>query len=256
MKPMKLIQAIPIDILTGDGGIFNVLHNKHGNKLPWVGNSPVISAVELDLDYFGNHSGEKETSALIDKILTKANVSVLNTNHMGKLADLIYDKYHINWDKLWETMTLEYNPLDTYSVTKTETGTDTNNEIRDLSYTNSNTVEREYEDNSDTTSSSTVDDNVYAFNSTLPSPSDSSTVSNTNTTQDTGTTNDTTEGSSTDTGTISRTRTPNLTTTTRGNIFTSQQKLIEQERSVWTYNYFNEIYKMLDEVLTAPIYSY
>lgn len=253
---MKLIQAIPIDILTGVGGIFSFIYATHTNDLPWLSDFPEITASELDMDYFGNHSGEKETSALIDKILTKADVSELNANHMTALANLIYDKYHINMERLWETMKVEYNPLDTYSVVKTENGTDTHNEVRDLSYTNSNTVEREYTDNSDTTSNSTVDDNVYAFNSTLPSPSDTSTVSNTNNTQDTGTTNDTTEGSSTDTGTISKTRTPNLTTTTKGNIFTSQQKLIEQERTVWTYNYFNEIYKMLDEVLTAPIYSY
>ena len=51
-----------VDWLSGNG-IFTVMASN--NSLPWANNP---TPIDLDYDYYGNHSGNKITSCLVDKL--------------------------------------------------------------------------------------------------------------------------------------------------------------------------------------------
>ena len=74
---------------------------------------------------------------------------------------------------------------------------------------------------------------------------------------------DTTDKTNTDTYNRSYTETGTDTTagmssrklTRKGNIGTNTfQNLLQQERSLWMYNFFEQVFKDVDSVLTIPIY--
>lgn len=106
----------------GGKGIINVLTENY--NVPWKDS---VDGTILDLDYYGNHSGNKIISPLVEQLIDSTGLSEEN---MNKLAQLIYSKYGYNWSKLWEATQLEYNPIHNYDgdeeekVTVKETGTD------------------------------------------------------------------------------------------------------------------------------------
>ena len=108
-----LIDAFP-DWFTGDG-IFSEMED-----MPW---SEDVSADLLDMDYFGNHSGWKKCSPLVYKLFDDD--FALSDADREKLADLVVAKFKPNWDALWNTYHLEYDPLSDYDVS--ETGQDISN---------------------------------------------------------------------------------------------------------------------------------
>ena len=92
----------------GDGsGIFSYLQS-YG--VPWANLS--ISDV-LDDVYYSNISGEKRISPMVRKI--KA-ADVLTTTEAGKLARTIYNLYNTKWSKEWATLSLQYDPIENYSM--------------------------------------------------------------------------------------------------------------------------------------------
>ena len=105
---MKLTEAFP-NWLVGEG-IFSEL-----NKLsvPWRTNSN-----DLDLEYFGNHSGDKIISPLVSKLLVD---DKLTSNSITRLASVIYNLNHENWDRLYLALQKEYDPLQNYNGTETRT---------------------------------------------------------------------------------------------------------------------------------------
>ena len=187
---MKLTEAFP-NWLVGEG-IFREL-----NKLsvPWRTNS-----TDLDLEYFGNHSGEKIISPLVSKLLVDGK---LTSDSVTRLASIIFSLNGDNWSRLYSALQEEYKALQNYNgdetrtVTTTDTGTDTfshtGNETNTLNDSSSNTrtgSESLESSGSDSLSKTgTVgsqgnnlsDNNVFGFNSSSSVPSDSSNSSNNST---------------------------------------------------------------------------
>lgn len=150
-----------------NNGIFHYLQQ---NDVPW---KDLNIAAFLDFDYFGNISGTKKPSMLVRRLL---NIDKkLSDNDKQYLADLIFNLYKVNWDKLYSTMQLEYNPIENYSMTETTTS----NLIEDLnnSAKNSITETGTIKDNgSSTLTSSFEEDRKGSDNYT-----DTKTIDNTNT---------------------------------------------------------------------------
>ena len=90
------------------GAIFAELATRN---VPWADS---FSARAIGLDYYGNFSGNKIISALIENILPSDNV--LTSDEIAILADIIMGLYGTKWVKLWATMLLEYNPIENYSM--------------------------------------------------------------------------------------------------------------------------------------------
>ena len=135
------------------------------------------------------------------------------------------------------TETTDRTNTDTYNRSYTETGTDTtertNTDIYNRSYTETGT---------DTTERTNTDTYNRSYTET-----------GTDTTDRTNT--DTYNRSYTETGTDTTSGTSSRKLTRTGNIGTNTfQNLLQQERNIWMYDFFEQVFKDVDSVLTIPIY--
>ena len=184
---MKLTEAFP-NWLVGEG-IFSELSKL---SVPWSTNS-----IDLDLEYFGNHSGDKIISPLVSKLLVD---DKLTSDSITRLASIIFSLNGDNWSRLYSALQEEYKALQNYNgdetrtVTTTDTGTDTfshtDNETNTLNDSSSNTrtgsesLESSGSDSLSKTGtvgsqgSNLSDNNVFGFNSSSSVPSDNSNSSN------------------------------------------------------------------------------
>lgn len=187
---MKLTEAFP-NWLVGEG-IFSELSKL---SVPWSTNP-----IDLDLEYFGNHSGDKIISPLVSKLLVD---DKLTSDSITRLASIIFSLNGDNWSRLYSALQEEYKALQNYNgdetrtVTTTDTGTDTfshtGNETNTLNDSSSNTrtgsesLESSGSDSLSKTGtvgsqgSNLSDNNVFGFNSSSSVPSDSSNSSNNST---------------------------------------------------------------------------
>ena len=193
---------------------------------PW---KDVISSVELNLEYFGNISGSKGISPLVSKMLTDG---ILEDSSRQALALLISSKFKVNWMRLWNAEVAVYDPVHNYDMH--EEGTRTGN----------NRNESHSTDETQHGRSNTSRYSHYGFNSQSSNPSDE------DVTTEGGTTNLNRNGS------VDYTINEGTTLHRYGNIgVTTNQQMIEAERSIRMWNYFNSVYKDIDSVLAIRIYD-
>ena len=207
------------------GGIFSTLQMF---PVPWKGEN--ISSA-LDVEYHGNVSGDKIISPLVEKIksgdtLTEAEKTLIATSILSVCG--------VNWGKQYETLSLEYNPIENYRMTermtndrtiteygKTTTRTDelthskTGTETDDISETDTRTdnlthkktgtetVANNFVDTTTPNVTKSVNNKVYGFNSWegIKSDEQAGTETGTNTFDHTGTENKNYDLSDVDTGT-------------------------------------------------------
>lgn len=254
------------------GGIFNYM-----NELPW---SSVIEGDKLDYLYFDTHSGERFSSRVITKRLVDG---ALTTEGRRLISKLVYARFRTQWGRLWATMNPDYDPLNNYKMQETAEGEESSTRTPDLTKGDTGTVQTTGQDtrtpNLTRNGTGTVKDEgsgtnknqtgIWGFNSSESVPSDMSDgrATNNNTTTrdltDTETGTDVTDHTNTDTYNRSYTETGTDTTagkssrklTRTGNIGTNTfQNLLQQERNIWMYDFFEQIFKDVDSVLTIPIY--
>ena len=217
-------------------GIFKFLN---ALEVPWKTDSNVTTQ-DLNIMYHGSRSGQKIVSSLIDTLITE---DTLSNDNKQNIAMAIFAKYHTNWEKLWNTLSLEYNPIENYSMTETETETDkhagTNSfDGSDITVNSENTVQNTQTNNQ-----------LFGFNSTNAVDADKSMGDNT---QDvSGNVNRTTKNNSTENLSVDRDRTLKRS----GNIgVTTSQKMLQSERNLWIWNFFDSVFKDVDTFLTIQIY--
>ena len=123
-------------------GIFTRLGTLFPEQLPWANEN----GQTLDQMYFGNHSGDKETSPLLDKFIEQnrgnAIPEVLTEEQITTLANILYTRYGVQWDKLYKVLSAEYNPIENYSMTEEETPDITRTETPDITRTETPDITR------------------------------------------------------------------------------------------------------------------
>ena len=259
---------------TTDGGVFSPMSNA-----PWA---DTMSGTNLDILYLDGHSGERYCSNFINHRLNDSDV--LSSDNRTLIANILWSMFGIQWTRLWATMKpVEYDPLTNYQMQETMEGTENSTRTPDLTKGDTGTVHTTGQDkrtpNLTRNGTGTVNDNgsatntnqngIWGFNSSTSVPSDMSdgTATNQNTTTrdltETETGTDTTDHTNTDTYNRSYTETGTDTTagtssrklTRTGNIGTNTfQNLLQQERNIWMYDFFEQVFKDVDSVLTIPIY--
>lgn len=224
------------------GGIITAITNITGYSPPWS-----ATAQNIDTEYYGNHSGEKYTSPLVNK-LVNSDTGILSDSAIDTLAYIIKDMYSQKWTKEWATLTFTYNPIENYNSTETETivganeGTQVNTDITDYGQTDTRTLNTNTRETSD----------IYGYNSATESPADKSNTENTGT--------DTTAKSGRDTTNNTRvdnlTNRENRTLNRNGNIgVTTSQQMIQAERELYFWDFYKDVlFKDLDKILTINIY--
>lgn len=259
---------------TTDGGVFSPMANA-----PWT---ETMTGLNLDIAYLDGHSGERFCSNIINRRLDDS--SVLSSDNRTLISNILWAMFGIQWTRLWATMKpVEYDPLTNYQMQETMEGTENSTRTPDLTKGDTGTVQTTGQDKrtpdlsrkgtgtvkDDGSATNNNQNGIWGFNSSTSVPSDMSdgTATNENTTTrdltETETGTDTTDRTNTDTYNRSYTETGTDTTagvssrklTRTGNIGTNTfQNLLQQERNIWMYDFFEQVFKDVDSVLTIPIY--
>lgn len=242
----RLINCFP-DWLTS--GIFTRLGTLFPDELPWA----TENGQTLDVMYFGNHSGEKETSPLLDKLIEQnAGSEALTAEQITTLANVLYTRYGVTWDKLYKVLSAEYDPIENYSMTEKETPNITRTEIPNITRDKTTSAQSDFTviTDSDTTT------DTYGFNSDSPVPQGESYGNSSVTTKGDADKNITTENES-ETGTRMISETGLRTLTRSGNVgVTTSQQMLESEIKLWEWNFYETVFKDVDTVLTVPKYNF
>lgn len=215
-------------------GIFSYLN---ALEVPWKND---VSANQLDIIYHGSRSGNKIIGSLIENYLDNNTVS---DDNKIIIAQAIYAIYIKNWNALYKTLSLEYNPIENYSMTETENVQDTHKGTLESNGNNTNTyIETTIVDD-------TSNNQLWGFNSTDSVNSDKQTG---DTTRDVESTMDSTHKN---TDRETKDITSDRTLKRSGNIgVTTSQQMIESERQLWLWNFFESVFSDIDKILVLKIY--
>lgn len=191
----------------------------------------IDSFVPMDIEYIYNHSGSKQVSGIVKAFLKRVNKKQateypITVGDMSYLSSIIRARFLAKWKRLWDTVVADFDYLSPFDVRFTdETKKD------HLTSTNSRTYQDEGRNN----------DYTYGFNDNSEdgTPTDRGTSSG--------------DGSSSDS--FSRDVERLRETTRKGNIGNiTKQQLIEQQREMLKFQFFDVVYKDLDTVLTIHLY--
>lgn len=238
---MKLIEAFPT---WAEGTLFARLGEKYPQLFPWA-------TSVLDIEYFGNHSGNKIISTLVEKLLTAADDDTVDAATLETLVEVIKNRYAVTWEKLYAVMSAQYDPIENYSMVEEETPNITRTETPDVTRTRNTSQKADVV----VTSSGSNASDVYGFNSSEPVPQAETNGSTSQRTQGDAE-NNVTDETETETGTRTHTETGNRRLTRSGNIgVTTSQQMIESEIALWQWNFYQTIYRDTDAVLACPVYE-
>ena len=250
-----------------------IFHALQSFDVPWKSLDINIS---LDSDYCICHSGKKITSPLVDFFIN-SETGKIDSVSMAMLANVIYTKYGVKWNRQWETMFFEYDPISNYDMVEVMEDDETVHEFGHLTTINdtinttdsttiakttNTTNERDVTDSLDGSSENKKagfnssdyqkDSQVITDEDRTQSIDDSGSITESGTNSATGTNTET--GTNRESG--SNTDTRNYRLTRSGNIgVTTSQQMIESERNLWMWNFFDTVvYPDIDRVLTINMY--
>lgn len=218
---------------------FNNINFNPFNMLEWLQNEDKNS---LWINYLYNHSGNKEESCLL------SNYVFVNDNSLDILNNIIKNIYLDKWNKLYNVLNSEYNPIENYNRVENTTINNTGNETTNENINNSEVLTGGHTNNN--TNENTH--KVSAFNDENFS-NDSNDVNNS--TDEFIYNNETKTNTGTNTSSKNNTGTNETHSTISGNIgVTTTQQMIVSEIELRKYNLVNEFYSDLDNLLTIGIY--
>lgn len=212
------------------------------NGVPWKTEN---IATQLDIAYILGRSGQKWISPMLDSQIAGTSAT---TTEYTTITTLLWQLHWREWQKQWDLLSAQYNPLENYDMTETmgQDG-DVTTILHGKTVTRSGAEKQEADTTTPPTRKETAE--VYGFNSAAAVPTGSTE------TKDTGKTTHTYENlKDTNSGTDTTTR--KYTLTRHGNIgVTTAMQLVESQRRVLMWNYFNDVvFPDLDRDLTLPIY--
>lgn len=217
-------------------GIFEALSSIEVD-LPWADS---VDSIILDIEYFGNRSGGKFVAPVIMNLLGDE-VELTESDRL-LLARIIWTKFGEPWKHLWETNVVAYNPIHNYNMTDRRELARGESESKvghgssvDTTNHGKGTESKEYVAGINNT------DNVGKLSNRSESQESGATsVNGTNDRKD-----DSVRASN------------EVETTIRsGNIgVTTTQQMLSADRELWMWNFFDQVYRDIDSVLSLPIYD-
>ena len=218
---------------------FNNIDFNPFNMLNWLQTEDKNS---LWINYLFNHSGNKEESCLL------SNYVFVNDNSLDILNNIIKNIYLDKWNKLYNVLNSEYNPIENYNRVENTTINNTGNETTNENINNSEVLTGGHTNNN--TNENTH--KVSAFNDENFS-NDSNDINNS--TDEFIYNNETKTNTGTNTSTKTNSGSNETHSTISGNIgVTTTQQMIVSEIELRKYNIVNEFYSDLDNLLTIGIY--
>ncbi|MBO7696342.1 MAG: hypothetical protein J6T10_27205 [Methanobrevibacter sp.] len=185
----------------------------------------------LNDDYFLGNSSDKYISPLLDKLYKIFKDSTDSYELLSeKIASILYNRFSTKWNKIYNALLTEYNPLENYSMEEVRTP--------DL------TIKENEKSKIDTKRETTASNSYKGFNAKDPAL-----INKTDGEEDVSTSgsNLDNEKSTTHTGTETLTRAGNIGVTT-------SQQMLESEFKVRQYDFYKMIYADIDSILCLSIY--
>lgn len=217
-------------------GIFEALSSLEV-ELPWADS---VDSIILDIEYFGNRSGGKFVAPVVMNLLGDETELIETDRQL--LATIIWTKFGEPWKHLWDTNVVAYNPIHNYNMT----------DRRELAKGESE-AKVGHGSSVDTTThgrKTETQSNVAGLNNT----NNKGKLADFAESQESGTTG--VSGANDRTDDTVRASNEVETTTRSGNIgVTTTQQMIKAEREVWMWNFFDQVYKDIDSVLSLPFYD-
>lgn len=234
--PEPILRDVFDGWFTGNG-LFNYFSSI--TTMPWA-EAETVDEETLDIAYFGNHSGGKFCSPLVKLVIDDEGVVPNSARLM--IAKLLVTKYLPNWQHLWYTNEAVYSPIHNYDMT----------ENRTLRTADSEAVKDVRSGTDSTDHGRTTDEMGYLYglntDTTSPKPSDKTFV------QEGG--NTTTESESTDNRNKVGAGEEEEEIHRAGNIgVTTTQKLLQEERELWIWNFFDQVFSDIDRELALMFHD-
>ena len=240
-------------------GIFTALQNKNP---PWVND---ITALTFDI-YYKTSRGDKICTPFLEHF------APMTESKIGIIATFLIELYGNNWAKQYNTINLNYNPIENYRMVETETNatettaTDTHTENATATQTDVGTTETDVNSTNSTEQSTnnTSTDKKSAYNSQSfvndRQKTDSGEISSEQT--DDAHTETSTQKTATATNALTSSKNENVATdaernlTRSGNIgVTTSQQMIQSERELYIWNFFLDVvFPDLDKIFTLKCY--
>lgn len=180
--------------------------------------------------------GDRYTSTLLDYYT----IDGITVNALKDLAQHIYFRFGYQWNRLYKYFDANYNVIDNYDKQSEITTTDTG--------TNTTTLNVQSTEQGTNTATASTNNDVYAFNSANASPLNKSGGQTTN--------NNSVDGSTDTTGTNTTQNTNTITEHTHGNIGVSTAAdMMSKDKEFWiNFDFFNQVFKDINTILTLNIY--
>lgn len=237
--------------------------SEFGNILKKLGG--YYSLRVLDELYIYNHSGEKTISTLLENFIKRgwkgsSSTTLLTSDMYETLGYSILSKFGDKWDKLFDTLAIQYEVLNPYRMELDERISSAESNFRDLINGGKDT----FTDSDNTTNTETFNDlttvsenEQSAYNSSTYSPNtkDTDTTSGGKLTEFKRNNYGGTTYGKTQNETENKSSSNNRTFTRKGNIGNlTNQELIEKEREFLNYQVLNTIFEDMDSILTREYY--
>lgn len=234
---------------------------------PWTG---YVTPQTLDIEYILNHSGGKFCSPLIKELLSRGDTyavdGVLTGTSLALIAKVIVGKYKQNWQRLWDVNVASYNPINNYDMVETRKtrGASSEAKVSKTDRMDEETETNEYGKTETVEHGRTSDSMSYRYgintDTSDPKPSEKDTMEEggATITRDGGSDTAVRElanGSDSTSNSVGATEEEEELHRS-GNIgVTTTQKMIEEERRLWIWNYFDQVFSDLDQVLVLSFHD-
>lgn len=252
MMEMKILR---LNEVIGTNEIFKTLMEEY--TLPWSEDES-INATALDFEYMGNYSGRKIISPAVSNNI--GDDGKITAAGFDKLCEVCYMMFSKKWTRNWTILTMEYNPIENYSMTEHTELTRDNNEThsgKDSKVQTGSVADAHSGTITDSATSSETG-RISAFNSN----------SFQDATQSSGSGGNTRTFNNTDTSTYNNLKDEEtyehqidhdddeITDHTRsGNIgVTTSQQMAQSDLDLWRWNFFYEVFSDIDKVFTISTY--
>lgn len=227
----------------------------------------------LNLEYHILRFGNRYISELVDNLIKNRINEKLNADDIIILSNVIYNHYGLKWEKLYDTLFLEYNPIENYDSYEEESPAETTETITPAETTETTTPAETTETTTPAETTETITpaetetkNNIYGFNSSVSVPSNEGQISVTtdgktvitvdndgkiiHTTETAGTNKITVDESGVKKTTTDKSRTLHR----HGNIgVTTSQQMLQSERDLWKWEFLNTVFDDINKIITLPI---
>lgn len=223
------------------------------NIPPWAGTALDITPDKIDKLFFTRY-GDRPISRYVAEYLKLSGGEELTPANEIIISNYVLDMCRLQWARLVADFTAQYDPVENYSMTETETESTENGGTDESAdgYTNY----RETQKYGHTVSTENAG-NVYGFNSSSPVGSDTGdATTHFGAVNDSGDTREI-SGQRTYTTDYGKTEDKTRELTRRGNIGTlTATKMLTEDADFWSANNFYEkIVADMAAILTIPIYD-